>query len=334
MKIFVTGGAGYIGSHTARELAAANHEFVIFDNLSSGHLEAVKDFKLVIGDLADKNALDNVFSENEFDAVIHFAGSIEAGESMTDPQRFYSNNLVNGLNLLEAMLKYNVKKIVFSSSAAVYGEPEKIPIEEPDLKSPTNVYGETKLMFEQILDTYDHAYGLKSVALRYFNAAGADSSGDIGPDHKNKTHLVTLILLTALGQRDGIKIFGTDYPTPDGTCIRDYVHVSDLADAHVLALDFLMKNNRSAKFNLGNERGNSVREVIETAKKITGINFPVIEAKRRTGDPAMLLASSKKAKEILGWRPRFGTIEKIIETAWNWHRNNPNGFAAKNRKNN
>lgn len=326
MKILVTGGAGYIGSHTVRKLKEAGHSILIFDNLSSGHLEAIKGFNLFRGDLANKSDLDKVFSENKFDAVVHFAGSIEAGESMTDPKRFFNNNLVNGINLLEAMLENDVKKIVFSSTAAVYGEPEKMPIEESDPKVPTNVYGETKLMFEKVLDAYDHAYGLKSVCLRYFNATGADPSGEIGPDHKNKTHLLTLTLLTALGKRDAIKIFGTNYPTEDGTGVRDYVHVNDLADAHVLALDFLQKENRSEKFNLGNEKGTSVREVIELSKKVSGVDFKVIEEPRREGDPAKLFASSQKAQKILGWKPEFPNMQRIIETAWNWHKSHPEGF--------
>lgn len=326
MKILVTGGAGYIGSHTVRKLKEANHEIVIFDNLSSGHKDAIKGFELFIADLANKQDLEKVFSEYNFDAVVHFAGSIEAGESMTDPKRFFNNNLICGLNLLEAMLAHDVKKIIFSSTAAVYGEPEKMPIEESDPKNPTNVYGQTKLMFEQVLDAYDNAYGLKSVCLRYFNAAGADPSGEIGADHKNKTHLITLILLTALGKRDNIKIFGTDYPTPDGTGIRDYVHVCDLADAHVLALDYLAKNNPSDKFNLGNEKGASVREVIEKAKQITGVDFKVIEEPRRAGDPTKLFASSQKAQHILEWKPQFASIEQILETAWNWHKKHPDGF--------
>ncbi|EKE20145.1 MAG: hypothetical protein ACD_8C00050G0008 [uncultured bacterium] len=326
MKILVTGGAGYIGSHTVRKLKQANHDVVIFDNLSSGHKDAIKGFELFIGDLANKQDLEKVFSENKFDAVVHFAGSIEAGESMTDPKRFFDNNLVCGLNLLEAMLIHDVKKIVFSSTAAVYGEPETMPITEDTPKNPTNVYGLTKLMFEQVLDAYDNAYGLKSVCLRYFNATGADPSGEIGPDHKNKTHLLTLTLLTALGKRDSIKIFGTDYSTPDGTGVRDYVHVNDLADAHVLALDFLKKNNASDKFNLGNNKGISVREVIEMSKKITGAYFKVIEEPRRAGDPANLLASSQKAHTILDWHPKFDTMEQIIQTAWNWHKKNPDGF--------
>lgn len=326
MKILVTGGAGYIGSHAVRKLKVAGHEIVIFDNLSSGHLDAIQGFELFIGDLANKQDLEKVFSENKFDSVIHFAGSIEAGESMTDPKRFFDNNLVNGLNLLEAMLAHDVKKIVFSSTAAVYGEPEKMPIEETDPKNPTNVYGQTKLMFEQVLDAYDRAYGLKSVCLRYFNATGADPSGEIGPDHKNKTHLLTLTLLTALGKRDAIKIFGTDYPTSDGTGVRDYVHVNDLADAHVLALEYLKRNDTSDKFNLGNEKGTSVREVIEMSKKITGIDFKVIEEPRRAGDPANLYASSQKAQFVLGWKPKFPEMEQIVETAWNWHEKHPDGF--------
>ncbi len=338
MKILVTGGAGYIGSHTVRKLKEAGHEIVIFDNLSSGHKDAIKGFELFIGDLANKQDLENVFSKHEFEAVVHFAGSIEAGESMTDPKRFFDNNLVNGLNLLEAMLKHDVKKIIFSSTAAVYGEPEKMPariatqsvagrpIEENDPKNPTNVYGLTKLMFEQVLEAYDSAYGIKSVCLRYFNAVGADPSGEIGADHKHKTHLLTLTLLTALGKQDAIKIFGTDYSTPDGTGIRDYVHVNDLADAHVLALDHLTKTETSDKFNLGNEKGTSVREVIETAKQVTEVDFKVIEEPRRLGDPAKLFASSQKAQQILGWKPQFPAIEQIIETAWNWHKKNPDGF--------
>lgn len=224
------------------------------------------------------------------------------------------------------MLESDVKKIVFSSSAAVYGEPEKMPIEETDSKNPTNIYGLTKLMFEQVLDAYDYAYGLKSVALRYFNATGADPSGEIGPDHKNKTHLLTLALLTALGKRDSIKIFGTDFPTADGTGIRDYVHVNDLADAHVLALDYLQKEETSNKFNLGNEKGTSVRQVIQLAKEISGVDFKVIEEPRRAGDPASLFASSQKAKSILGWKPQFPEMKQIVQTAWNWHKNHPDGF--------
>ena len=326
MNLLITGGAGYIGSHTVRKLKQAGHDIIIFDNLSAGHKKSVENFNLIIGDLANKNLLKKVFAQNNFDAVIHFAGLIEAGESMIDPKRFFENNVVCGMNLLEVMLEYNVKKIVFSSSAAVYGESQRIPIEETDQKNPTNIYGLTKLIFEQILDSYDSAYGLKSISLRYFNAAGADPSGEIGEHHKTETHLIPLVLEAALGKRESIKIFGTDYSTPDGTCIRDYIHVCDLADAHVLALAYLKKNNQSDKFNLGNERGSSVLEVIEMTKKITGINFPVIQDAKRIGDPIILCASSKKAQEVLGWKPKFGSIEDMIKTAWNWHKNNPNGF--------
>lgn len=325
-KILVTGGAGYIGSHTVRALRKAGFEVIIFDNLSTGHREAVKDFEFIKGDLADVKLLDDVFSKDNYEAVVHFAGSIEAGESMTDPRRFFKNNLVNSINLLNAMVDHGVKKIVFSSSAAIYGEAEKLPVEEDDEKHPSNYYGLTKLMFEQVLEAYDYAYGIKSISLRYFNAAGADPSGEIGADHKHKTHLITLVLLTALGKRDSISIFGTDYKTEDGTGVRDYVHISDLADAHVLALDYLEKENKSNYFNLGNEKGTSVLDVIEKAKEITGTDFKVIKEPRREGDPDKLVASSKKAKNILGWQPKFDNIEAILTTAWHWHKNHPNGF--------
>jgi UDP-glucose 4-epimerase len=325
-NILVTGGAGFIGSHTVRKLKESGYSVYIYDNLSSGHKDAIKDFTLIEGDLADIDKLNTIFEKTSFDGVIHFAGSIEAGESMTDPRRFYQNNVVNALNLANAMVDHGVKKIVFSSSAAVYGEPEKNPIEEGDPKIPTNYYGLTKLMFEQILESYDHAYGIKSVSLRYFNAAGADPSGEIGADHKHKTHLITLVMLTALGKRDSIKIFGTDFPTPDGTGIRDYVHVNDLADAHVLALEYLEKGGNTDAFNLGNEKGNSVKEVIEVSSKVSGKNINAIEEERRDGDPAKLVASSQKAKEILGWNPKFDNIEDITRTAWGWHSKNPDGY--------
>jgi len=326
MKILVTGGAGYIGSHTVRKLRDAGYDIVVFDNLSAGHISAIKDFRLFIGDLSNKNDIEKVFSENNFDAVIHFAGSIEAGESMTDPKRFFENNLINGLNLLDVMLEHSVKKIVFSSTAAVYGEPEEMPIEESAPKNPTNVYGQTKLMFEQVLDAYDYAYGLKSVCLRYFNASGADPRGEIGPDHRNKTALIELVMQVALGKKDAVKIFGTDFPTPDGTGVRDYVHVNDLADAHVLALEYLNRHNISDKFNLGNERGTSVREVLESAKQVTGIDLKIIEEARRDGDPAQIFASSQKAKQLLHWKPQFTSIEQIISTAWHFHQKHPNGL--------
>jgi len=325
-KILVTGGVGYIGSHTVRALEKEGYEILIFDNLSSGHKDAIKGFNLLLGDLSSYEDINKAIKKFKPDAVVHFAGSIEAGESMTDPARFYQNNVINSLNLVNAMVENNVKKIVFSSSAAIYGEPKKTPIRENDTKKPTNVYGLTKLIFEEILHSYNYAYGLKSISLRYFNAAGADPSGDIGADHKNKTHLITLALLTALGQRDSIKIFGTDYNTKDGTCIRDYIHVNDLADAHILALKALEDGDNTTAYNLGNGIGHSVREVLETAKKITGIDFKVVDEPRREGDPAILYASSDKAMNELGWKPKFDSIEQIVETAWKWHKKNPNGF--------
>jgi len=326
MKILVTGGAGYIGSHTVRKLRDAGYDIVIFDNLSAGHISAIRDFQLFVGDLGNKNDIEKVFSENNFDAVVHFAGSIEAGESMTDPQRFFQNNLLNGLNLLDAMLEHSVKKIIFSSTAAVYGEPEKMPIEESTPKNPTNVYSQTKLMFEQVLDAYDYAYGLRSVCLRYSNASGADPRGEIGPDHRNKTALIELVMQVALGKRDVIKIFGTDFPTPDGTGMRDYIHVNDLADAHVLALEYLNRHNTSDIFNLSNGNDTSVREVLEKAREITGVDFKIIEEARRDGDPAQIFASSQKAKQMLHWKPQFTSIKQIIETAWNFHQQHPDGL--------
>ena len=328
-KVIVTGGAGYIGSHAVRSLAKAGYRVLILDNLSSGHREAVKGYELVECDLAEKGKVSEIFRSFCPDAVMHFAGSIEAGESMTDPKRFYNNNVANGLILLDAMLENSVRKIVFSSSAAVYGEPERIPISEEDVKNPTNVYGLTKLIFEQMLNSYNQAYGISSVSLRYFNAAGADPSGEIGADHKNKTHLITLAMLTALGKRDSIKIFGTDYDTQDGTCIRDYIHVTDLADAHVLALQHIHNKNICTHFNLGSEQGNSVREVLNVTKRITGVNFRVDEVSRRDGDPAKLIASSQKAKTVLNWNPKFKDIDTILETAWHWHRGHPDGFTKK-----
>lgn len=328
-KVIVTGGAGYIGSHAVRSLAKAGYRVLILDNLSSGHREAVKGYELVECDLAEKGKVSEIFRSFCPDAVMHFAGSIEAGESMTDPKRFYNNNVANGLILLDAMLENSVRKIVFSSSAAVYGEPERIPISEEDVKNPTNVYGLTKLIFEQMLNSYNQAYGISSVSLRYFNAAGADPSGEIGADHKNKTHLITLAMLTALGKRDSIKIFGTDYDTQDGTCIRDYIHVTDLADAHVLALQHIHNKNIYTHFNLGSEQGNSVREVLNVTKRITGVNFRVDEVSRRDGDPAKLIASSQKAKTVLNWNPKFKDIDTILETAWHWHRGHPDGFTKK-----
>jgi len=327
MNILVTGGAGYIGSHTVKELLLKDHNIVVFDNLSSGHRQAVlASAKLVIGDILDKKALDEIFSSRKFDAVMHFAASIEAGESVLEPGRFFYNNGAGSLNLLEAMKKHNVKNIIFSSSAAVYGEPEQMPITETHPKNPTNTYGLTKLQVEQMLERYDIAYGIKSVSLRYFNAAGADPEGQLGCDHKHKTHIITVALLAALGKIPKLEIYGTDYDTKDGTCVRDFIHVTDLARAHVLALEKLLGDKKSNTYNLGNEKGNSVREVVAAVKEITGKDFPVVEVGRRDGDPQKLIASSQKAKKELGWSPKHSTIEEIVKTAWQWQRQHPEGY--------
>lgn len=328
MAILITGGAGYIGSHTARELKDQGRDIVIYDNLSRGHRQAVKDMPLVVGDLADTELLARTIDEYHVDSVIHFAAESQVGESMADPQKYYINNVSGTLNLLKVMKEKNVNKIVFSSTAATYGEPERIPIDEESAKNPTSVYGRTKLMMEQILEDYDMAYGLKYVALRYFNAAGAHISGEIGEDHEPETHLIPIIMQVLLGQREAISIFGTDYPTPDGTCIRDYIHVTDLAHAHILALDALYDGMESRIYNLGNGNGFSVKEVIDTVEKVTGKKVPRVEEGRRPGDPAVLIASSQKIIKELGWKPRYNTLEKIIETAWNWHKNHPNGFES------
>lgn len=328
MAILITGGAGYIGSHTARELKDQGRDIVIYDNLSRGHRQAVEGMPLVVGDLMDTDILAKTIEEYNVDSVIHFAAESQVGESMADPQKYYINNVSGTLNLLKVMKEKNVNKIVFSSTAATYGEPERIPIDEESSKNPTSVYGRTKLMMEQILEDYDMAYGLKYVALRYFNAAGAHISGEIGEDHEPETHLIPIIMQVLLGKREAISIFGTDYPTPDGTCIRDYIHVTDLAQAHILALDALYDGMESRIYNLGNGNGFSVKEVIDTVEKVTGKKVPRVEEGRRPGDPAVLIASSQKIIKELGWKPRYNTLEKIIETAWNWHKNHPNGFES------
>lgn len=330
MAILVTGGAGYIGSHTVRELVEDGRDVVVYDNLSRGHREAVGEgTPLVVGDINDYIKLKETMQKYAIDSVIHFAAESQVGESMANPEKYYFNNVVGTLNLLKAMKDCDVKKIVFSSSAAVYGEPQEIPITERCPKNPTSVYGRTKLMVEKILVDYDVAYGIRHVALRYFNAAGAHVSGEIGEDHTPETHLIPIIMEVALGKRDKIKIFGTNYPTPDGTCIRDYIHVTDLAKAHILALDWLINGGPSRAYNLGNEKGFSVLEVIETVERITGIKIPREETSRRLGDPAVLIASSKKITDELGWIPRYTTLDDMVKTAWNWHSKNPNGFNDK-----
>lgn len=326
MAILVCGGAGYIGSHMVAELLEKGNEVVILDNLEKGHKDALLGGKLYIGDLRDKDILNKIFTENKIEAVIDFAAYSLVGESMTEPLKYFNNNVYGTINLLEAMKEHNVKYIVFSSTAATYGEPKEVPILEESETIPTNAYGESKLIVEKILRWCDHAYGIKYTTLRYFNAAGAHINGKIGEDHSPETHLIPLILDVALGKRDKIMIFGDDYDTKDGSCIRDYIHVSDLASAHSLALERLMNGGESRIYNLGNGTGFSVKEMIEIARKVTNHPIPAEVAPRRAGDPAVLIASSDKAVEELNWRPKFNSVETIIETAWNWHKNHPNGF--------
>jgi UDP-glucose 4-epimerase len=326
VAILVCGGAGYIGSHMVAALLEKGEEVVILDNFQKGHRDAVLGGKLYEGDLRDRAVLDKVFSENNIDAVIDFAADSLVGESVTEPLKYFENNVGGTLSLLGAMKDYGVKNIVFSSTAATYGEPESIPIVEEDKTFPTNPYGESKLAVEKVLKWCDNAYGIKYTALRYFNAAGAHESGKIGEDHSPESHLIPLILQTALGQREKIMVFGDDYNTQDGTCIRDYIHVMDLASAHLLAVDRLRKGGESRIYNLGNGTGFSVNEVIEVARKVTGREIKAEVAPRRAGDPAVLIASSKKAAEELGWKPKFNSLETIIETAWKWHVNHPSGY--------
>ncbi|SDX66330.1 UDP-glucose 4-epimerase GalE [Paenibacillus sp. CF384] len=326
MAVLVTGGAGYIGSHAVAALHERGEEIVIIDNLQQGHKEAVLGGKLYVGDLRDGDFLDTVFGENAIDAVIHFAANSLVGESMKDPGKYYHNNVYGTLCLLEKMNQYGVKRIVFSSTAATYGEPENIPIHEEDRTLPTNTYGETKLSMEKMMKWFDTAYDMKYVSLRYFNAAGAHASGRIGEDHNPETHLVPLVLQTALGQRSHISIFGDDYATEDGTCVRDYIHVSDLADAHVLAVERLRKGGDSAIYNLGNGTGFSVKQVIDIARQVTGRDIPAVMETRRAGDPAVLVASSDRARQELGWNPSRNKLEDIIGSAWAWHQANPSGY--------
>lgn len=326
MAILVTGGAGYVGSHTVLELLEASEDVVIVDTLEKGHRKAVPGGIFYCGDLCDEEFLDKVFKENEIDAAVHFAAYSLIGESMIDPLKYYNNNVVGTLKLISKLNEYGTKKIVFSSSAAVYGEPENIPILESDRTMPTNPYGETKLAVENALKWADKAFGIKYVSLRYFNAAGAHPSGRIGEDHNPETHLIPLVLEVALGKKESVGIFGNDYDTPDGTCIRDYIHVTDLAKAHVLALKYLRNGGRSAVYNLGNGQGFSVSEVINIAREVTGIPIKAVIAERRPGDPAVLVASSEKIKRELHWKPQYNDLHTIMETAWNWHKAHPDGY--------
>lgn len=330
MNVLVIGGAGYIGSHTVRALLEQGYHVTVLDNLSRGHRAAVpQQVQLIVEDIHHIDAVRQILQEYHIDAVMHFAAHSQVGESMENPTIYYDNNVVGSYSLLEAVRQAGVKYFVFSSTAAVYGEPEKTPITEDMPYCPTNVYGQTKLMIETMLAQFSRAYGLRYVALRYFNAAGASPDGIIGEDHTPETHLIPLILQTALGQRKSIKIFGTDYPTPDGTCIRDYIHVSDLADAHCRVLQYLAQGGQSQYFNLGSQHGFSVREMIETAKKVTGCDFPVEEAPRRAGDPAVLIAGSEKIRQVTGWQPQHSQVETIIADAWNWHRHHVKGYDDK-----
>ena len=320
MKILVTGGAGYIGSHVAKKLAESGHDVLIIDNLVKGHKEAILQGKFLEGDLADRELLNRIMKEEEIEGVIHLAAHSLVGESMEKPGKYYENNVSNGLNLLEAMVENSVRYIVFSSTAAVYGEPLETPITETHPTDPGNTYGESKLFFEKILKRYSQIYNLKYISLRYFNAAGADSSGKIGEAHDPETHLIPIVLEKALGKREKLYIYGNDYPTADGTCIRDYIHVEDLAEAHILAVKALNEGLDSRIYNLGNGEGYSVKEVIDTAGELVGNEIKAEIGERRAGDPAVLVASSEKIKKELGWQPVYPELKQIIKSAWRWHK--------------
>ena len=325
--IIVDDGAGYIGSHAVRQLIDRGEEVIIVDNLETGHEDAIHpQAKFYKVDIRDEEALDKVFAENKIDEVIHFAANSLVGESMTNPLKYFNNNVHGTEILLKVMVAHDVKKIVFSSTAATYGEPKNIPILESDETNPTNAYGETKLCMEKMMKWADKAHGVKYISLRYFNVAGAHESGEIGEDHNPETHLIPLILQVPLGKREFISIFGDDYETHDGTCIRDYIHVTDLADAHILAVHKLREGSESNIYNLGSGNGFTVKEMIETARKVTGHEIPAKVCERRAGDPAKLVASSEKARRELGWVPKHENVEDMISSAWNWHQKHPNGF--------
>ena len=320
--ILVTGGAGYIGSHSVLALQRAGYGVVVLDNLVHGHREFVEDIlqvELVVGDIGDRATLDKLFATYNFAAVMHFAAYIAVGESVSNPAKYYRNNVSGTLTLLEAMVAANVKKIVFCSTCSIYGTPKQVPMTEDHPQAPINPYSSSKWMVERMLADFDRAYDLRSIIFRFFNASGANPEGLLGEDHNPETHLIPLVLLTALGKRSSISIWGTDYPTPDGTCLRDYIHVSDLANAHILAIEHLLQGGNSEVFNLGNGSGFSVRQVIETARQVTGRDIKVIECDRRPGDPSILVGSSDKAQKILGWYPQYPDISKIISDAWQWH---------------
>ena len=327
MKVLVLGGAGYIGSHTVYELLACQHDVCVIDNLVTGHREAVHpQARFYHGDIRDFDFVKGVLEREQVDVVIHFAAFSQVGESMRDPLKYYDNNLCGTKTLLEAMRAAGTCRIVFSSTAAVYGEPKQIPIQENDPTVPTNTYGETKLSMEKMFRWVDLAHGIHYGSLRYFNACGAHSSGKIGEAHSPETHLIPLTLQVAAGLRPALEVYGTDYDTPDGTCIRDYIHVSDLAKAHILAAEYLCAGGKSDVFNLGSGRGFSVREVIGAVEQVTGVQLPVVYAQRRAGDPARLVASNEKAKRVFGWQLQYAQLEDMIATAWRWHRDHPSGY--------
>lgn len=324
MKILVTGGAGYIGSVVSAELLGAGHQVVVYDNLSHGHRQAVpRGAEILTGEMGDREALDRAFQQHRPEAVMHFAALIEAGESMQAPERYFRNNTASTLTLLECMLRHGTHRLVFSSTAALYGNPERTPIEEDAALCPTNAYGESKLLVERMLGWFHQIHGLRYASLRYFNAAGA--AGELGEDHRPESHLIPLVLQVALGRRPGISVYGADYDTPDGTCVRDYIHVADLAAAHLLALHAL-EGRQQLIYNLGNGRGFSVRQVVEVARKVTGHAIPAKDAPRRPGDPAVLVASSEKIRRELGWQPRYPELEQIVASAWEWRRGHPDGY--------
>lgn len=325
MRVLVIGGAGYIGSHTVRLLNQTEHEVWVYDNLSMGHRASVPAEQLIVGELADTKLLEQTLRDKNIDAVMHFAAFTEVGESMLAPAKYYQNNVIATLGLFESMRRMGVHRFVFSSTTATYGQPERIPIAEDTPQIPINPYGFTKLVVERALKDYARAYGFAGAALRYFNAAGAASDGSIGENHKPESHLIPLVLQVALGQRERIHVFGDDYPTPDGTCIRDYVHVEDLAAAHLAALERL-EEGKVIEVNLGSGVGYSVMQVINACRKVSGQSIPVVDSPRRAGDPAKLIADSALAKTLLDWQPKYTTIEQIVETAWNWHRSHPNGY--------
>jgi UDP-glucose 4-epimerase len=327
MNVLVVGGAGYIGSHAVKMLGQAGHEVWVYDNLSRGHRQSVPTGRLIEGEVADQRRLVDVLKEKKIDAVMHFAAFALVNESVLDPSLYYRNNVIAALELLDAMRAADVKRIVFSSTTATYGEPENIPIPETTPQHPINPYGFTKLVIEQALSDYAAAYGFGYAALRYFNAAGADPDGGIGEDHDPESHLIPIVLQVALGQRERITIYGDDYPTADGTCIRDYIHVCDLADAHLRALARL-EPGKGICLNLGTGRGTSVREIIQSCRKVTGHAIPEIIGQRRAGDPPELIADARRAREELGWIPKYTDVDEIVKTAWNWHKSHPHGYAG------